>query len=129
MENYHVVKKCAHSFLVTYRETFIPKSTLRNAPVVILIFATHHTHCVPCSVAALALNCYLKELKEAVDQSYKKRYPNSLRKEIDNKCTELNGNLFCYLSRCSVKRSTYYSGSHSYRSQSRSRCRYRSRAA
>ena len=41
--------------------------------------------------------------------------------ETDNTYTELNGNLCCYLSRCSVKYSAYYSETHSYRSRHWSR--------
>ena len=52
---------------------------------------------------------------------------NETDTETDNKCIELNGNLCCYLSRCSVKCSAYYSGTHNYHSlshyRSRSRCR------
>ena len=48
--------------------------------------------------------------------------------ETDDKYTELNGNLCCYLSRCSVKCSAYYSETHSYRSRHRSRYRSRCRS-
>ena len=49
------------------------------------------------------------------------RHETDTYSETDNKCTELNVNLCCYLSRCSVKYSAYYSETHSYRSRHRSR--------